>query len=233
MSRIITFSILGILLLLWQPVTARAGLAGDLDGNGVVSIAEVQTVINAFLAVPAAPQPGGTAPGLAGDLNGDGVVSIAEVQAAINAYLGVAVSEQFTAAVLKLSSTGVLPQGSSLSGIEVTVQLPAGVTVGADGNNVVNAGVVTASGAAVGSGVTPALHTPATATLPGTLQFLVWSNVAAGFGVGEFATVNCLVARGNFPTAGDFILSPAGFKPADLLLQPVDGLTATLSARFN
>ena len=54
MRRIITFWILGTVVLLSQPITARAAqsaLAGDLNGNGVVSLSEVQTVINAYLGV--------------------------------------------------------------------------------------------------------------------------------------------------------------------------------------
>ena len=136
-------------------------------------------------------------------------------------------------AVLKLSSAGSLPAGSSLSGINVKVQLPAGVTVTVDGSNVVAAGVVTASGVAAGSSVTPAIYTPATATAPATLEFLVWSTTAQGFGLGEFTTVTCVVESGRFPTGSDFILPASGFKPADLLLQPVGGLTVTLSAEIS
>jgi len=136
-------------------------------------------------------------------------------------------------AVLKLSSAGALTSGSSLSGIGVKVQLPAGVTVSADAGNVVAAGVVTASGVAAASTIPPAVYTPATATTPATLEFVVVSNTAGGFGVGEFATVNCVIASGNFPTANDFILPAADFKPADLLLQPITSLTATLTATIN
>jgi hypothetical protein len=126
-----------------------------------------------------------------------------------------------------------LASGTSLSGISVKVLLPPGVTVSADSANVVPAGVVTASGVAAVSRVIPAIYTPATASAPATLEFVVFSNAAGGFGVGEFATVNCQIVSGSFPTASSFVLPAADFKPADLLLQPVTGLTATLTAAIS
>ncbi len=57
-------------------------LPGDCDGNGTVTIGEVQRAINMFL---------GAEPIACGvDGNGDGTVSIGEVQRVINAFLGVA-----------------------------------------------------------------------------------------------------------------------------------------------
>lgn len=138
-----------------------------------------------------------------------------------------------SSAVLKLSSAGSLTSGSSLSGISVKVQFPAGVTVSTDTNNVVSAGVVTPSGVAAASTVTLALYTPATTTTPSTLEFVVVSSSAGGFGVGEFATINCVIASGSFPMPNDFIIPATDFKPADLLLQPIMGLTASLTATIN
>ena len=138
-----------------------------------------------------------------------------------------------SSAVLKLSSAGTLTSGTSLAGINIKIQLPVGVTVSADGSNAVNAGVVTASGVAAVSSVTIVGYTPASGTAAATLEFLITSNVAGGFGVGEFATVNCVIASGHVPTTGDFILPAADFKQADLLIKPVTGLTATLTATFN
>jgi len=136
-------------------------------------------------------------------------------------------------AVLKLSSAGSLPSGSYLSGLSIKVQFPPGVTVSTDANNVVSAGVVTPSGVAVASTVTPAFFTPATATTPSTLEFVVVSSSAGGFGVGEFATINCVIASGSFPMSGDFITPATDFKPANLLLQPITGLTASLTSTIN
>jgi len=55
-----------------------AGLAGDCDGNGSVSIGEVQGAINMFLGSP---------PDCGVDADGNGTVSIGEVQTVINNFL--------------------------------------------------------------------------------------------------------------------------------------------------
>jgi hypothetical protein len=63
-------------------ITLMPGRPGDCDGDGQVSIGEVQKAINMFL--------GTLVPACGVDCSGDGVVSIGEVQKAINAFLGVA-----------------------------------------------------------------------------------------------------------------------------------------------
>ena len=65
-------------------ITVNSGLPGDGNGDGVVSIGEVQQAINMFLGT----QP----PGNGVDCNADGVVSIGEVQRVINAFLGLPAS---------------------------------------------------------------------------------------------------------------------------------------------
>jgi uncharacterized repeat protein (TIGR02543 family) len=138
-------------------------------------------------------------------------LSIANVTASQNLTANFALYP--SSAVLKISTVDPSSSlGSILSGVGIKVQLPAGVTVSADASNVVSAGVVAASGAAAGLAVTPAVYTPATGTTPATLEFLVWSNAVGGFGVGEFATVHCLITQGSFPGASDFIL-PASNRP--------------------
>jgi hypothetical protein len=74
----------------------------------------------------------------------------------------------------------------------------------------------------------PPVYTPATASTKATLHFVIASSATGGFGVGEFATVTCDIASGNFPVSSDFSLTT--FTPADLFLQPVTGLTATFTA---
>ena len=61
-------------------VTAEEGVPGDLDGDGAVSVGEIQAVINMFLE-------GGTVdPGA--DCDGDGAISLGELQNVINCFLG-------------------------------------------------------------------------------------------------------------------------------------------------
>ncbi len=62
---------------------AVTSLPGDCDGDGVITIAELQKVICMYLGTCP------TTPGMCGaDCSGDGVLSIAELQRAIAAYLG-------------------------------------------------------------------------------------------------------------------------------------------------
>jgi hypothetical protein len=133
------------------------------------------------------------------------------------------VTVQLTAAVLKISTAGT---DTSLSGVGITVSLPAGVTVKTDAGGAVDPSVVTVSGVAVPSTLIAPLYTPATATTNATLTFAVASNVAGGFNVGEFATVTCDITPGVFPRAAEFTLS--GLNPGDLFLQPVTGLTPSM-----
>jgi PKD repeat protein len=65
-------------------VTIRSGMPGDCDGNGAVSIGEVQKAINMFLGL--------ISPDCGADCSGDGVISIGEVQNVINGFLGLAAS---------------------------------------------------------------------------------------------------------------------------------------------
>lgn len=132
---------------------------------------------------------------------------------------------QPTAAVLKLSTRGALPSGDSIAAIDVTVSLPAGVTVKADGTGQTLAGTVVPSGVAAGS-TAVASFTPASGGNPARTR-IVMINVT-GFGTGEFATVNCDIAAGNPPKATDFGLT--GFAAASLTGTPLSGLTPALAA---
>lgn len=131
-----------------------------------------------------------------------------------------------TNAVVKLYSEGVLPAGTSLAGIGITVNLPAGVTVQMDDAGKVVGGAVAGSGVAEGKAVLAEPdYTPATDTAPAKLSFVLAGTDAEGFGTGEFATVTCLVAAGTNPQPTEFTLSD--FSPVDLRGAAVEGLTAT------
>ena len=65
-------------------IDVEAGIPGDCDGNGLVSISELQKAINMFL--------GSIPPDCGVDCDGDGKVSIGELQKAVNAFLGLASS---------------------------------------------------------------------------------------------------------------------------------------------
>lgn len=136
-----------------------------------------------------------------------------------------------TSAVLKLSTEGSLPSGTSLAGIGITVNLPPGLTVKTDSSGKVEAGSVAGSGVTAGKAMTAEPdYTPPTANVPGKLTLVLASTEPQGFGTGEFATVTCDVAAGTTPKATDFTLS--GFSPVDLRGAAVSGLSVTHTAEF-
>jgi hypothetical protein len=141
---------------------------------------------------------------------------------------------QPTTATLKIISSGTLTTGTQIGGVDVTVNLPSGVTVQATADSinpavmVMDPGVVLASGVAAGANTltSDSIYTAATGTWPGKVRVLV-INGMTGFGTGEFVTVNCKVADGVFPTAADFNLT--NFTAKDL----ASGATITvLTAGF-
>lgn len=133
-----------------------------------------------------------------------------------------------TTATLKLStSTSGTLAPDAMSGIQISVILPAGVTVKANTGGSVQDGVVSVSGVAA-PGMAQSLYTPASGATPGKLTIVVASN--AGFGPGEFATVICDIAAGSYPTAGDFPL--ADFMPVDNITfntTTISGLTPSVT----
>jgi len=111
---------------------------------------------------------------------------------------------QPTTAVLTLATavTGALPANTIINGYDVTISLPAGVTV--KSTTVppqTDDGVVTASGAATGSSIV-AVYSAATSTLPAKVRILIVKD--SGFSAGEFGKVNCDIAAGHYPIAADF-----------------------------
>ncbi len=116
---------------------------------------------------------------------------------------GTTASATPTQAVITLSTQGT-PSPQPITSAQVTLTLPAGVTVAADQNGNTSNGVVQASGSATGAVMAQGIYTPATSTAPGTVQvFIVKSG---GFSAGEFATVTCNFT-GATPSATSFSLS--------------------------
>jgi hypothetical protein len=132
-----------------------------------------------------------------------------------------------TTAIVKLSTSGTLPSGTLIGGIDVTLILPASVTVKSTTPPETDGGVVTASGVAGGSLVV-GNYSAATSTLPGKVRIGLVN--ATGFGTGEFATVNCDIAAGNTPTAGGFSLVNFTAIPAtgSAITSLTPGLTADI-----
>lgn len=133
-----------------------------------------------------------------------------------------------TAAVLKLSSQGTLPDGKAVSGFGAIIELPAGVTVKTAAGGAVDASVVVPSGLLAGSNVTlgPVTYTPATATSKAKLDFAIASTASAGVGVGEYVII-AFILTGVTPTAADFAVT--SFTPVDLNFADLPGITAAKS----
>ncbi|MDH4161830.1 MAG: hypothetical protein OEW15_03955 [Nitrospirota bacterium] len=126
-----------------------------------------------------------------------------------------------TQAFVKISTSGTLPSGTLVGGVDVTVTLPSGVTVASTTPPQTDAGVVAGSGLAGSSASAMGTY--------GSSENAVRVLLADpdGMAAGEFATVTCAIASGSSPSASDFTVSSATVK--DLNGAAISGMTATLS----
>lgn len=110
---------------------------------------------------------------------------------------------QPTTAVLTLSTagTGTIPADTIITGYDVTISLPAGVTVKSTTPPQTDAGVVTDYPA--GSLPPTAVYSAATGSIPGKVRIVIVSGTG-GYGAGVFSKVNCDIAAGHYPNASDF-----------------------------
>ena len=111
---------------------------------------------------------------------------------------------QSTPAVLTLSTavTGAISAPTVITGYDVTITLPAGVTVKSTTPPQTDAGVVvgTVNGALAGASYSPAT---------GKVHIIIVSPNGNGFtAAGEFCKVKCDIAAGQHPTAADFQQQP-------------------------
>jgi hypothetical protein len=114
-----------------------------------------------------------------------------------------------TTAVLTLSTavTGAIPATTTINGYDVTVTLPAGVTVQASPDSinpavlVTDPNVVTATGSASGADVI-AVYTAAVGGTPAMVKVHIASD--SGFNAGAFCTITCDISAGTNPSAADF-----------------------------
>ncbi|MDH4163771.1 MAG: hypothetical protein OEW15_13960 [Nitrospirota bacterium] len=132
-----------------------------------------------------------------------------------------------TTAIVTLATSGTLPAGvDGIGAIDITLALPAGVTVAAT-NQVTDSGVVTASGTATGA-IAFGTYTAATTTIPATVRVMITSSSAGGFGTGEFATVNCIL-NGTSPADADFTVLAESFQAVGIIVSTNSTTTITSS----
>lgn len=114
----------------------------------------------------------------------------------------------YTNATVKIAIAGALPAGTNISGVGVTVTLPAGVTIATDISGAVAAGAVTPSGIFATGTQTAPIYTAANGANQATLKLGMASGTVAGENqAGEIATVVFNLASGTVPTSADFSLS--------------------------
>lgn len=112
-----------------------------------------------------------------------------------------------TKAVLKINLTGTLPTSFAMSGLGMTVTLPANVTPEVVAG-VVAATVVTPSGTFAGGTQTAPVYVAASGGSPATLQIVLVNAVPAGVTqVGEVATVTLQLANGAAPASSAFAVN--------------------------
>jgi hypothetical protein len=134
-----------------------------------------------------------------------------------------AAAATFTGGQLKLGAAGTATD--LIAGMDLLVNLPAGVTVDANpASGEAASGAVAISGAAAGSNsLVVAKYAPAAADTPAKLHIVVIN--AAGFSPGEFATVKFNLAAGaSLPALNAFTI--ASFSAKGLDSSPLNGITA-------
>lgn len=134
----------------------------------------------------------------------------------------------FRGGVLQLSSAGTLAAGTKINGFDITLALPAGITVKTkDATGEAAAGVVEPSSQAAANSITSAKFDKAAGTL-----HIVMANVQPGLDIGEFMHVNVDLDTGAaFPTKDKFTFANVKiFGGSDPKAQPTDltqGITIT------
>ena len=128
---------------------------------------------------------------------------------------------QPTRAIIKLSVQGATT--STISGLQATLHLPAGVSVKATASAPeTDSGVVSASGAAAAADLVLGAYSASRQTV--TVHVVK----SSGLGVGEFATIICDIARGNSPKPTDFSISDVSVWDTNGAL--ITGMSASLTA---
>lgn len=129
-----------------------------------------------------------------------------------------------TSGLLKLGAAGMTTE--LIAGMDLWVNLPAGVTVDADAKSgEIASGAITVSGAAAegGNSLVTAKYVPSAAGAPAKLHIVLIN--AAGFHPGEFATLRFNLSAGaTFPALNEFAV--ASFSAKGLNNSTLSGITA-------
>ena len=136
-----------------------------------------------------------------------------------------------TSVVLTLSTSGTLPTGTLIGGVDTTIVLPAGLTLQSNLAKAVKATaskVVTYSGVLTPSGVAASANAMALASSSVADHLNVKLANPAGFPTGEFVTATFSIPSGATYTDADF--SASGTIVDDLNGVPITGITVGITA---
>jgi hypothetical protein len=148
---------------------------------------------------------------------------------------GITITQPTTAVVTFATTTSsAIPANTTINAYDVTISLPAGVTVKSTTNPPqTDSGVVTATGAAAGSYIF-AVYSAATSTEAGKVHIIVAK--PDGFSAGEFSTVNCDIAAGYYPKPSDFpqpTFTASGFDTTSTTIDLTSYMSLTATAVIN
>jgi hypothetical protein len=131
--------------------------------------------------------------------------------------------------IATIGLTGTLNAGQSIGGVDVVLNLPAGVSAVADGTGETAAGVVVPVGGAAGS-LPVGKYTAAAGGNPGTVRVVLVKT--AGFSTGDFVTINLAYTAGSKPNQNDFSTGALSVIDASNSSTAITGLTTTLNAQI-
>jgi hypothetical protein len=121
-----------------------------------------------------------------------------------------------TQAIVKVQTSGTLPAGATIGGIQATITYPA-----TKGLSITESSVVaSASGVGTGSFLIPNVNNPGQV-------MLILANVNPGIQSGEFATLTFNIAAANSPVAGDFAIA-SGAIVLDTNSKVITGMTVKI-----
>lgn len=129
-----------------------------------------------------------------------------------------------TTALVSLSVSGV---SENVYGVNLTLDLPSGVTLVAGADGSVSPSLLSLVVPAAGSSVISGKYTAASGSTPGKLQIALISS--GGFAPGAFVTVACAVAQGVTPTFSSSLLE-SGAMVVNANGSEIGGATLTLNA---
>lgn len=127
---------------------------------------------------------------------------------------------------LTTTETGTIPKDNLVTSYDITLALPAGVTLKSQKPPVVDAGVVTLTGSALGA-LSTAVYTAASGSTPASLRIQVASG--SGLNPGAFITINFDLTPGSTAKAADFNPLLLSAKGLDKVLDSTVDLTSQLS----